>query len=369
MKIVTVIGARPQFIKAATISKKIRLTHEEIILHTGQHYNSNMSGAFFEELNIPRPDYNLGIGSGNHGKQTGRMLEKIEEVILDEKPDCVIVYGDTNSTLAGALAASKLNIPVVHVESGLRSYNHYMPEEQNRVLTDHISTLLMCPTKTAVNNLFREGIVKGVYNTGDVMYDAVLYNARLAKEKHDFSFSLKSLIPLNDKDEKKVRRLSTGEYYLSTIHRAENTNIIDKLRIILNAFNNLDYPVLFPIHPRTKKLLDKRELDMHNILYIEPVTYLKMIILTINAKKVLTDSGGLQKEAYFLDTPCVTLRDQTEWLETLEGGWNILSSINKEEIIEKVQKPFIIDKKQRKDVFGDGKAAEKIVKILEDTIL
>jgi UDP-GlcNAc3NAcA epimerase len=369
MKLITIIGARPQFIKAAPFSKVFRQKHTEILVHTGQHYDDNMSDIFFGELNIPKPDYHLGIGSDNHGKQTGRMLEKIEEVILDEKPEAALVYGDTNSTLAGALAASKLHIPVIHVEAGLRSYNKRMPEEQNRVLTDHISTLLMCPTKTAVNNLLKEGIVKGVYNTGDVMYDAVLYNAKLAKEKQGFNLYLDNLLSLEEKDVNNVRSLSPEKYYLATVHRAENTDTHEKLKTILSAFTNLDVPVLFPIHPRTRGVVEMLGLSPPNVLFIEPVGYLEMITLTRNARKVLTDSGGLQKEAYFLDTPCVTLRDQTEWLETLEGGWNILSSINKKEIIEKVQKPFIINKKQRKDVFGDGKAAEKIVKILEDKII
>ena len=321
---------------------------------------------FFKELHIPKPDYNLGIGSGSHGAQTGRMLEKIEEVIMSEKPDAVLVYDDTNSTLAGALAASKLHIPVIHVEAGLHSYNMRMPEEQNRVLTDHISTLLLCPTETAVNNLLKEGIKKSVHNTGDVMYDAVLYNAELAEKKQGFDVCLNGLIATGGTNAQNLCCLSPMEYYLATIHRAENTDTPEKLKTILSAFNNLDVPVLFPIHPRTRKLVETLDLSVTNLLFIEPVGYLEMLTLMRNARKVLTDSGGLQKEAYFLDTPCVTLRDQTEWLETLEDGWNVLTSIDKQEIITKAQQPFVQNKMQKKDAFGNGQAAKKIVKILEN---
>jgi UDP-GlcNAc3NAcA epimerase len=365
MKLLTIIGARPQFIKAAPFSKVFRQKHTEILVHTGQHYDDNMSDIFFGDLDIPKPDYHLRIGSDNHGKQTGRMLEKIEEVILDKKPDAVLVYGDTNSTLAGALAASKLHIPVIHVEAGLRSYNMDMPEEQNRVLTDHISTLMMCPTKTAVNNLLKEGINKGVHNTGDIMYDAVLYNAKLAEEKQDFNAYIEGLTAISGTNAHRICCLSPQEYYLATIHRGENTDAPKKLKTILSSFNNLDVPVLFPIHPRTRKAVDILDLSAANLLFIEPVGYLEMLTLTRNAKKVLTDSGGLQKEAYFLNTPCVTLRDQTEWIETLVGGWNVLASIDEQEIITRVLQPFIPNKMQKKDAFGDGQAAQKIVKILE----
>lgn len=364
MKIITAIGARPQFIKAAVVSRVIRENHEEILIHTGQHFDANMSEVFFEELNIPKPDYNLDLGSGSHGRMTGRMLEGIEVILIDHEPDAVLVYGDTNSTLAGALAASKLHIPVVHVEAGLRSYNMRMPEEQNRVLTDHISTLLLCPTETAVKNLEKEGIKKGVYNTGDVMYDAVLYNAGLAEKKQDFDTYLKGLIATSDTNAQNVRRLSPREYCLATIHRAENTDTPEKLRTILSAFNSLDVPVLFPIHPRTRKLVETLGLCVHNILFVEPVGYLEMLTLTRNAKKILTDSGGLQKEAYFLDTPCVTLRDQTEWVETLKDGWNVLTSIDEQTIIANVLQPFVQSSMQEKDAFGNGQAAQKIVKLL-----
>lgn len=368
MKLITVIGARPQFIKAAVVSRVIRKNHQEILIHTGQHYDSNMSDIFFKELNIPYPDYNLELGSGTHGRMTGRMLEGIESILLQIKPDIMLVYGDTNSTLAGALAASKLHIPVVHVEAGLRSYNMLMPEEQNRVLTDHISTLLLCPTQTAVDNLKKEGIYKGVYNTGDVMYDAVLYNAGLAEKKQNFNSYLKGFIAAQGTDFKSVCGLTTRNYYLATIHRAENTDASEKLKTILSAFNQLDLPVLFPIHPRTRKLVDTIGLDLSNILFIEPVGYLEMLMLTRNARKVLTDSGGLQKEAYFLDTPCVTLRDQTEWVETLKDGWNVLTTIDKNTIVENVlrQQPFNQGNIQEKDAFGDGQAALKIAKILEN---
>lgn len=357
MKLITVIGARPQFIKSAPFSDVFRKKHKEIVIHTGQHYDKNMSDIFFKELRIPEPDYHLGVGSGNHGFQTGRMLEKIEDIILKEKPDGLLVYGDTNSTLAGALAASKLHIPVFHVEAGLRSYHKRMPEEQNRVLTDHISDLLLCPTKTAVENLKKEGITKGVILTGDIMYDTVnrfikLSNSRYSKDAWLESLKAENEVIPSDLQEK--------EYYLATIHRAENTDDLKKLQIIFSAFEKLDKPVLIPLHPRTRKIIDKLNIKFKNVTIINPVGYLLMLYLTANAYMIVTDSGGLQKEAYFLKTPCTTLRDQTEWVETLEYGWNMLSRIEVQTITKTATRKLDCLKHSQAPLFGDGKAAEYI---------
>lgn len=355
MKIITIIGARPQFIKAAPFSETFRKKNYEILIHTGQHYDNNMSDVFFKELNIPEPDYNLNIGSGSHGKQTGRMLEAIEELILKEKPDGILVYGDTNSTLAGALAASKMHVPVFHVEAGLRSYNKLMPEEQNRILTDHISALLLCPTQTAVTNLQKEGITSGVINTGDIMYDAILRNINLSKEQYGNS-KWKAGLGLH----RHTERLSDKNYYLATIHRAENTDDRSKLEKIFTAFERLDKPVLMPIHPRTRKLIETMDLKLDNTILIDPVGYLLMLYLTSNAYMVVTDSGGLQKEAYFLQTPCTTLRDQTEWIETLENEWNVLSPIVIDTIIKTAKRELVCLQHPQPQLFGDGHAAESI---------
>lgn len=355
-KIVTVIGARPQFIKAAMMSKAFKESVEEIIVHTGQHYDKNMSEVFFEQLEIPKPKYNLGIGSGSHGKQTGEMLIKIEEVLLKEKPDYVMVYGDTNSTLAGALAASKLLIPVIHIEAGLRSYNSKMPEEQNRVLTDHISKILICPTQTAKDNLEKEGIVKNVYVTGDVMCDSVLYYSKRAEQKMDVSN-----IELEPIYEKKA----IIDWYLATIHRAENTMDIKNLSIILSVFEKLDKMVIFPVHPRIKQMVN--ELNMKNkyknIYFIEPVDYLTMLYLTKNASKVVTDSGGLQKECYILDTPCITIREQTEWIETLNKGYNVLAKPEEEDLYIKIMNAKIVED-SKENYYGDGKASNEICNLI-----
>lgn len=356
MKLLTIIGARPQFIKAAPFSEEFRKNNEEILVHTGQHYDSNMSDIFFNELGIPKPDYNLGVGSGSHGKQTASMLEGIEEILLKEKPDGLLVYGDTNSTLAGALAASKLHVPVYHVESGLRSYNKLMPEEQNRILTDHISDMLLCPTQTAVDNLKNEGIIAGVVNTGDIMYDTVLRNIGIANEKYSDGLWFEEIVRENGE----IIKLIENEYYLATIHRAENTDDHDKLSNIFKAFSELDKPVLLPLHPRTNKLIENIEVDMKNIIIIKPVGYLLMLYLTSNAHMVVTDSGGLQKEAYFLKTPCTTLRDQTEWVETLENSWNILSQIDVKEIKNKVKRELTCLEHPQPKSFGEGNAAFKI---------
>lgn len=356
----TIIGARPQFIKAAPFSAAFRQRHNEVLVHTGQHYDANMSDVFFSELGIPKPDYNLGVGSGNHGAQTGRMLEKIEELLLKEKPEGLLVYGDTNSTLAGALAASKLHVPIFHVEAGLRSYNMRMPEEQNRVMTDHIATLLLCPTKTALDNLAKEGITKGVYNTGDIMYDAVLRNITISRQRYGDGAWLAHLRSENAY----IPNLKEKHYYLATIHRGENTDYSNKLREIFTAFAKLDKPVLLPLHPRTRKLLSELDIPMNNILITQPVGYLLMLYLTANAYMLLTDSGGLQKEAYFLKTPCTTLRDQTEWVETLENGWNILSPINSYNIIQCSNRSLVCLQYAQPTLFGDGHAAEYIIQAI-----
>lgn len=349
MKIITVVGARPQFIKAAPVSRELRKYFDEKLVHTGQHYDDNMSKIFFEELGIPLPDYNLKIGSGSHGKMTGEMLAKLEEIYINEKPDCVLVYGDTNSTLAGALAASKLLIPVIHVEAGLRSYNKAMPEEQNRILTDNISKLLLVPTVDAEKNLKNEGITEGVYNIGDVMYDAVLMFKERSKSKE---YLLKNL------------NLLPNEYILTTIHRAENTNDINRLKNIIEALNESKETIVLPLHPRTKKFVSDYGLTFNeNIKIIEPIGYLEMLMLESNAKKIVTDSGGVQKEAYFMGKPCITMRDETEWVETVEVGWNVIVGTDKYAIIDAINN--FNPKGEQKLIFGDGRASEKIVELLK----
>ncbi|MBE4907077.1 UDP-N-acetylglucosamine 2-epimerase (non-hydrolyzing) [Bacillus luteolus] len=349
MKFITVLGARPQFIKAAPVSRELRKEHEELIIHTGQHYDANMSDIFFEELHIPKPDFHLGVGSGSHGKQTGDMLAQIEEILLAEKPDYLLVYGDTNSTLAGALAAAKLHIPVVHIEAGLRSFNKKMPEEINRIMTDHVSEYLFCPTDTAIENLTNENITHNVINVGDVMYDAVVYNKKLANEGSEILTK---------------HGLESKQYHLITIHRAENTDDEQKINNILEAFNKIDELKVWPIHPRTKHKLESYGLkldEIPNLKVIEPVGYLDMLTLESNAKKIITDSGGVQKEAYFMEVPCVTVREQTEWVETLEGEANILVGTDVNKIIEAVNKEV---SPSYKLVFGDGNASRKIVEAI-----
>ena len=342
MKIVSIIGARPQFIKAAVITNLIEKEKEmqEIIVHTGQHYDDNMSKVFFDELEIRKPDYNLGVGSASHAVQTGLMLQRIEKVLIDEKPDWVLVYGDTNSTIAGSLAAAKLHIKTAHVEAGLRSFNMNMPEEINRILTDRISNLLFAPTMNAVKLLEKEGLGGNTVFTGDVMYDSILYYQKLSGKK----------FPLG-----KITNIEN--FYLATIHRQENTDDKTRLQNILSAFSELENEVIIPLHPRTKKLLDKITYS-GNVKIIEPVSYLEMITLLKNCKKVLTDSGGLQKEAYFLKKPCITLRDETEWIETLEGNWNFVVGTKKEDILKKIN---IKNFGKQSNAFGNGKAGEKIV--------
>lgn len=352
MKIVSVVGARPQFIKAAAFSRVARRTHTEILVHTGQHYDTNMSDVFFEELELPRPDHHLDVGSGSHGAQTGQMLERLEPVLRAEVPDTVVIYGDTNSTLAGALAAAKLVLPVAHVEAGLRSFVRDMPEEINRIVADRVATLLFAPTRTAIDNLAREGITEGVVLTGDIMYDALRRHADLARERS----SILSRLALN-----------AGRYVLATVHRAANTADPARLADIFEALALLREPVVVPLHPRTAAALAATDIEVEPpVRIIEPVGYLDMIELERNARMVLTDSGGVQKEAYLLGVPCVTLRDETEWTETLEGGWNVLAGADAERILAAARRP-------RPDgapaaVFGDGHAAERMVEALEHTI-
>lgn len=367
MKILTILGARPQFIKAATVSRAIKEHNDikEIIIHTGQHFDGNMSDVFFDELDIPRPHYNLQIAGLNHGAMTGRMLEGIEKLILKENPHWVLVYGDTNSTLAGALAATKLGIPVAHVEAGLRSHNPAMPEEINRILSDRLSNLLLCPTQTAVNNLHREGFPfnsigasstkakQKISNVGDVMYDAVLYHQEFAKK--NISLHKFSLIQKN--------------YVMCTLHRQENTDKPERLNSILIALREIakDLPLVLPLHPRTKKKIQQyyNSEALKGITVLDPLPYIQMQRLLMSAKIVLTDSGGMQKEAYFHKVPCITLRDETEWIETVEDGWNQLAGSGTENILNMWRKSNT-PSKQAANIYGDGHAAQKIISALID---
>ncbi len=351
MKIATIVGARPQFIKAAPVSKTLKEAGiREFFIHTGQHYDHGMSQVFFNELSLPQPDVNLNIGSGNHGKQTGQMLIKVEEVLLAEKPDCALVYGDTNSTLAGALAAVKLHIPLAHVEAGLRSHNREMPEEHNRVLTDHCADMLFSPTQTGVENLAKEGITKGVHLVGDTMYDAVLQYAQIA------ALRAKVLQTL---------RVNPKEYLLLTIHRPANTESAEHLRNIFSALKENNETVIFPIHPRTRTAMKQMQISMEdypNIKTIEPQGYLDMLMLEKNARVILTDSGGIQKEAFFFAVPCVTLRAETEWVETENSGWNQVVGANPARILAALQRPA--PSAAPPALFGNGNAAQKIAEIL-----
>jgi UDP-GlcNAc3NAcA epimerase len=345
LKIMSVVGARPQFIKAAPVSRVLRRKHEEVLVHTGQHYDDNMSDVFFRELDIPEPDINLGVGSGPHGAQTGRMMAGIEKVALEVKPDWVLVYGDTNSTVAAALVAAKLHIKVAHVEAGLRSFDRRMPEEINRVLTDHVSDLLLCPTEVAIRNLAREGIDRGVHLVGDVMYDAFLFNLEAARKR--------------DGVVKKLG-LAPGGFALATIHRAENADDPERLRSILDGIDQSGMDVVLPLHPRTRARLDGAPPDRVRIL--DPVGYLDMLALEDAAAVIVTDSGGVQKEAYFLGKPCVTLRDRTEWTETVDAGWNSVVGSDSGRIAEAIRS--FRPKGKRPDLYGDGHAAEKIGELL-----
>lgn len=352
MKIVTVIGARPQFIKAAALSRIIKNDDriQEVIIHTGQHFDRNMSKIFFDELEIPEPTYHLDIHSLSHGAMTGRMMEQIEEILINEKPDFVLVYGDTNSTLAGALAAKKLHIRVAHVEAGLRSFNMQMPEEINRILTDRISDILFCPTQNAVYNLTKEGFdlfETVIYNSGDIMYDAALF------------FQTKAQI---ESQIRKQLNITSEDYVLATIHRQENTDNTNRLMQIVEALNqiHIERQVIVPLHPRTRKILDNLGIRPEFTI-IEPVGYMDMIALTSHAYMVLTDSGGLQKEAFFFGKYCLTLRDHTEWTELVENGFNTLVGANREAILTAYKQNQSCQSDFSMPLYGHGHAAEFIV--------
>jgi len=354
VNILTVVGARPQFIKAAPVSQALRARHREVLVHTGQHYDAGMSDIFFAELGIPQPDINLGIGSGSHGQQTGRMVMAIEEVLLAERPDWTLVYGDTNSTLAGALAAVKLGVPVAHVEAGLRSFNRAMPEEHNRVLTDHCADLLFCPTATAVELLAAEGLTTGVHLVGDVMVDALRQHADLARRRSEVLARL---------------GLRPQGYCLATVHRPYNTDVPENLRSILAALGDIHQqtgrPAVLPLHPRTRGRLEALALTPPaGVLLIDPVGYLDMLALEQAAALILTDSGGIQKEAYTFAVPCITLRPETEWVETVQAGWNVVVGADRGAIVQAATQrrwpegpPPLL--------FGDGQAAGRIVAALE----
>ena len=351
MKIVTILGARPQFIKAGSVSREIAKYDEliEIIVHTGQHYDTNMSDIFFDEMKIPKPDYFLGIGGKSHGAMTGQMIEKIEEVCLKENPDWLMVYGDTNSTLAGAIVASKLHIKLAHIEAGLRSFNMNMPEEVNRILTDRISKILFCPTDTAIQNLSNEGYDKldcKIIKSGDVMQDGAIFYKNLA---------LKPSCEIKDK------------YILCTIHRAENTNNESRLRDIFEVLDEIakEKQVILPLHPRTKKILENLKINIENLTIINPIGYLEMVWLIDNCELIMTDSGGLQKEAYFFEKLCITLRDETEWVELIKCGANILVGASKNKILDayKNKTKFNIENSTL-NMYGGGNASENIVKEL-----
>lgn len=351
MKVASVVGARPQFVKAVPVSRALqRAGQKEVLIHTGQHYDYQMSQVFFDEMGLSPPAYNLGVGSGSHGKQTGEMLARIEEVLIAEKPDVTVVYGDTNSTIAGAVASVKLGIPLAHVEAGLRSFNRSMPEEHNRVLTDHCADLLLCPTENAVVNLAREGVTKGVYWVGDTMYDAVLQFSAAARER---SRILEKL------------GLTSREYFLATVHRASNTDTPDVLRGLLTVFQMVDAPVVFPVHPRTRQCLQGEAVPTSNVRMIDPVGYLDMLVLEENARAVLTDSGGVQKEAFFFGVPCITMRTETEWIETVAAGWNVVVGNDCERILAATLKTDW-PKSKPSPLFGEGNAATRIVDLLEN---
>lgn len=385
MKIASIVGNRPQFIKIFPLVQTIQEHNsanfnpkiEHLIIHTGQHYDYEMDKIFFDELGIPEPDYSLEVGSGSHGWQTGEMLKKAEDVLIKERPGWVLVYGDTNSTLAGALAASKLHIPLAHIEAGLRSYNKRMPEETNRILTDHCSNMLFCPTENAVRNLQKEGFKNiinngklinfssfqfpisdtqspAVINVGDIMYDALLMSLKIAEKKSNILENLK---------------IKPREYYLATVHRAENTDDKDRMKKIIQAFIEIskEKPLIFPIHPRTKKILEKFNSSsfIHSQVYlIEPLSYFDMLILEKNAARILTDSGGMQKEAYLLEVPCLTLRKETEWVETVESGWNVLVSTDKKKMIDNLGAFKIPIKEHRNEYYGNGSASSALLNIL-----
>jgi UDP-GlcNAc3NAcA epimerase len=352
IKILTILGARPQFIKAGSVSREIKKQKiegenvDEVIVHTGQHYDANMSDIFFEEMKIPKPDYFLGIGGKSHGAMTGQMIEKIEEVAIKEKPDWIMVYGDTNSTLAGAIVASKLHIKLAHIEAGLRSFNMKMPEEVNRILTDRVSNILFCPTNAAIENLNNEGYENldcKVVKSGDVMQDGAIFYKNLA---------IKPSCSIKD------------DFILCTIHRAENTDDENRLKSILEVLNEIgkEKQVILPVHPRTKNIIKKLNLDISNLTPIDPVGYLEMVWLIDNCELVMTDSGGLQKEAYFFEKQCITLRDETEWVELVQCGVNTLVGADKNKISEAYKNKIFNIENFKLDFYGGGNASEKIIK-------
>ncbi|RKY73411.1 MAG: UDP-N-acetylglucosamine 2-epimerase (non-hydrolyzing) [Candidatus Latescibacterota bacterium] len=367
MKILNFVGARPNFVKVLPILQAIAAYNSEhgetdgkiteVLVHTGQHYDYQMSKVFFDQLGLKCPDHNLGVGSGRQGWQTAEILARAERVFLEEKPDVVIVYGDTNSTLAGALAAAKLPVPVAHIEAGLRSYNRKMPEEINRILTDRLSTYLFCPTSRAVENLAKEGMTTGVHLVGDVMYDALLHTVKIAEAKSRILANLK---------------LEPNGYLLATVHRAENTDNPENLKNILTAFHQLEQLLVLPLHPRTRKRIIQLNLmglleSNSNLKVVDPVSYLDMLVLEKNARRILTDSGGIQKEAYWLKVPCITLRRETEWPETVEAGWNRLVGTDKEKIVASVTEP-LPELRSLSHSYGDGHSSEKILRILVETV-
>ncbi|MBI2984450.1 MAG: UDP-N-acetylglucosamine 2-epimerase (non-hydrolyzing) [Candidatus Kerfeldbacteria bacterium] len=350
-KILSIVGARPQFIKLGPLDRALKKRYRHVIVHTGQHYDFLMSRVFFKDLGLPKPKYDLGIGSGDHGEQTGKMLIRLETVLKKEEPDLIIVYGDTNSTLAGALAAAKLRIPLAHVEGGMRSFNWEMPEEVNRVTTDHVAAIHFCPTLAAARNLRREGINAGVHIVGDIMIDALRDTAQSP-----------SVFPKMQKGFGIHKR----SYGVLTIHRAGNTDDRDKLTNLVLALRKADFPIIFPVHPRTRKMLRKfglmNKIRSNQLHLIEPLDYKSMVDLVREAKVILTDSGGLQKEAYFLFVPCITLREETEWTETVQEGWNTLVGTDPRTIskaLKNIRRPIV-----HRNSYGDGRAAEKIVRVI-----
>lgn len=353
MRIMSVVGARPQFVKAAPVCRALREHHEELLVHSGQHYDYAMSDVFFEQLGVPAPDFTLGVGSGPHGRMTGAMLGMLEQLFIEESPDAVLVYGDTNTTLAGGLAAAKLNIPVVHVEAGLRSFNRAMPEEINRVVVDHISELLLCPTQVAADNLAAEGIRDGVHIVGDVMIDT----ARFFAERADSAATLAGFA------------VAPGEYYLATVHRASNTDDRAALASLIEGLSGVGREVLWAVHPRTRARLAEFRLEeavsqATTIRLLDPIPYIETVALLRSARALLTDSGGMQKEAYFFGVPCITLRDETEWVETVELGWNTLVGTDPHAIVKAAAHPA--KPAERPPVYGDGTAAAAIARAVEE---
>ncbi len=349
MKIAFIIGARPQFIKLGPLSKKIKARFKEVIVHTGQHFDENMSDMFFKDLSIPKPDYNLNVNCGPHGEQTGRMMIELEKILKRECPSLVIVFGDTNSTLAGSLVCSKLHIPIIHIEAGLRSFNRKMPEEINRIVSDHTSDFLFAPTKTAMQNLEREGIVGKAVLTGDIMVDSLMDNIERA---HQISNVLET------------KGLVSEKYYLMTLHRPYNVDNPDKLRNIFSKLSRVGSRIFFPVHPRTRKVINDNSMVIpENVLLSKPVGYIDFIKLESSSMKIITDSGGIQKEAYILKKPCITIRPETEWIETVKQGWNVLIDVDSEDFVKTIE--TFNPSQEQSDLFGKNVAKKMFDKILE----